>query len=318
MVKIVKFSVSFIKISSILRLKNLFDSAKADPSSFVSRVVNPTSQRDLLLKSGGSSYNRYNSCLDYTCDELKSFWTFETEMPRCPGYQELYGYECNGSSGTSSNTGEIHGQDDYFTYSDDKSPATSSNGSSGTYSNTDEIHGQDDDDYFIYGAYRNDDGLNRSQNGSVVDTSKSYFASPYDIFDLSNCTSYNSYWLWDLAITCEESCQCTSTEALFEDGSLTCPSNQNPYCPQDCDICHRCLKMMGCTETTSPEEKSILTRISKQFPTVMMVLITSLVLSIFTLVAYQQRKKVKKSLVDDVPVGRQDLLEDDVWLAPLS
>lgn len=111
---------------------------------------------------------------------------------------------------------------------------------------------------------------------------------------------------------------------MFENGSLACPSEDSPCCPQDCDICHTYLKLLECSESVSPEEEAILVKINKYFPMLMTIVVTSLVLGIFSLAAYQRRRKRERTrnMKDIESVGDQALLEDDgkedMWLAPLS
>lgn len=97
----------------------------------------------------------------------------------------------------------------------------------------------------------NDDAVDNNYYGNSVDD----YNSPLTYFDLSDCGSYSNLWLWDLALSCDNStslvnCECTSTEILFQYGTLQCPdgSSEAPYCPTNCPVCHTCLKLQGCVD----------------------------------------------------------------------
>lgn len=123
----------------------------------------------------------------------------------------------------------------------DSSSSSNSNGSGG--GNGDEGDNNE--------RNNNDDAVNNNYYGNSVDD----YNSPLTYFDLSDCGSYSNLWLWDLALSCDNStslvnCECTSTEILFQYGTLQCPdgSSEAPYCPSNCPVCHTCMKLQGCID----------------------------------------------------------------------
>lgn len=77
----------------------------------------------------------------------------------------------------------------------------------------------------------------------------------FENFDIHSCDSYSNNWMWDLALTCEntetfEGCQCTAAGILFDMGSLQCAdSDKSEFaCPKHCSVCQSCMMLMGCED----------------------------------------------------------------------
>jgi hypothetical protein len=97
----------------------------------------------------------------------------------------------------------------------------------------------------VNGAGANGDNYNNGGNGDD-DASPS---DAYTEFDITECDTYANLWMWDLSLTCDDAdtfdnCECTYAEYLMEDGYLSC--SDIAQCPQDCDICRKCLQIAGC------------------------------------------------------------------------
>lgn len=84
-----------------------------------------------------------------------------------------------------------------------------------------------------------------------------WISSPLRYFNISECGTYSNIWVWDLALTCEnsdvtslESCACTSADILYQYGEVDCPGSDSPSCPDNCPVCNTCMLLLGC----SPED----------------------------------------------------------------
>lgn len=87
---------------------------------------------------------------------------------------------------------------------------------------------------------------NENNNGDQYD--------PYVDFSIEKCDTYENLWLWDLSLTCEsetslDSCQCSFAEELMLLGVISCADAS--LCPADCEICHTCLRLLGCAVSTT-------------------------------------------------------------------
>lgn len=73
--------------------------------------------------------------------------------------------------------------------------------------------------------------------------------SPSSTFDLTDCDSYATLWLSDLAHSCfglhtfPDGCNCDHAETLISSGEIVCDSNAMGYvpCPDDCAVCELCM-----------------------------------------------------------------------------
>mmetsp|Transcript_36754 Transcript_36754/g.80391 ORF Transcript_36754/g.80391 Transcript_36754/m.80391 type:complete len:298 (+) Transcript_36754:158-1051(+) len=70
-------------------------------------------------------------------------------------------------------------------------------------------------------------------------------------FDIKDCASYSTEWMFDLAGTCDEkdleseiantaNCKCADTLRLIKLGDIDCMLDE---CPTDCQVCDLCLKV---------------------------------------------------------------------------
>ncbi|KAL7536797.1 hypothetical protein ACHAXR_007397 [Thalassiosira sp. AJA248-18] len=82
-------------------------------------------------------------------------------------------------------------------------------------------------------------------------------------FNISDCGTYSHIWLWDLALTCEnstslESCECTSASILYQYGELDCPGTSgSPSCPVSCPACNTCMRLLGCSSDDVQGEQRV-------------------------------------------------------------
>jgi hypothetical protein len=111
------------------------------------------------------------------------------------------------------------------------------------------------------GNINNDNGSNNNNNNERANNDygnvngDGEYSSALVYFDLTDCRSYSNLWLWDLALSCDNStsfvnCKCSSAEILFQYGTLQCPdgSSEAPYCPSNCPVCNTCMTLMGCVD----------------------------------------------------------------------
>jgi len=160
----------------------------------------------------------------------------------------------------------------------------------------DDLDGTENDD-----AFADDDTIDRS----------------YD-FDLGNCTSYSDYWLWDLALTCDNSqnltnCECTSAALLMSDGEFGCPDgDEAPYCPSSCKICDTCLTLLGCPET----RPNVPTGGDFNMSLLVYILagVAGVLLGVIAMMVHKNGEPAKP-LEENLVAGNSD---DNVWLAPVS
>lgn len=301
--------------------------------------------------SSGSSYSDWNSCLDYSCAELREYWVFDTDMPQCPGYEALYGSTCGGANDRD--------DDDYFGGGDDDDndgggggdDAADKSGGGGGGDDDDNFGGgggddnvksggggantRDDDTYFSNGYFTTNDDNSSSRNDYSTNT------NPYDNFQIDDCSTYSTYWQWDLVITCQsdssyanfnaqnDSCQCLTAQILYDNGDLSCPGSntydneRSKYCPWNCPICHTCLSLLQCSETTSPGG-TMARQLKKSLPYLGILCLLGLLLGGTAIYLYQRKRMKSKNRVVDASEFHQELMdessysmEENVWLAPV-
>ena len=251
------------------------------------------------------SHNVTNSCIGYTCSELKCAWNFPGDIPDCPGKS------CNWSGGSKSSG--CTGDDGDDGTSNDDGTSSGNVTSSVNETSTDDVTNNDDNaDY---------------QDGDINDDSvdDAYYTKIED-FDVGNCTSFSNYWLWDLALTCDSSynltdCECTSAAILMSKALLTCPdgTDEAPYCPDNCDICNTCLSLLGCSQT-KPPGSPLRGKFSMSSFAYILAAIAGVLLGVIAVMVHQKKdteKPLEENLVDGAmpPAGDGD---GNVWLAPVS
>lgn len=72
-------------------------------------------------------------------------------------------------------------------------------------------------------------------------------------FDIGDCASYSTPWLFDLAASCSDEvtfadCECPTAGALLDAGDLHCADSltSSYACPGECEVCQVCLIAIGC------------------------------------------------------------------------
>lgn len=138
---------------------------------------------------------------------------------------------------------------------------------------------------------------------------------------INECSTFEDYWIWDLALTCQDSaslenCQCATAEGLMALGSLYCPdgSDDNPYCPPDCQICETCLRLIGCDEESHPTMESI--HVAKNAFHFALAVLAGVILGMATMLIHQhvkdlnQREPLEETLMPEMP-------DENIWLAPM-
>jgi len=165
-----------------------------------------------------------------------------------------------------------------------------------------------------------DDAMNNNGEQGNDDAVDDYYREITE-FDLQNCTSFNNYWLWDLALTCDSqynltSCECTSAAILMSKGLLQCPegTEEAPYCPDNCDICDTCLTLLGCAET-KPPRNPFRTRFDMSLMLYILAAVAGVLLGVIA-VTVHSRKNHEKSLEENLVDGSSG--DEPVWLAPVS
>lgn len=115
----------------------------------------------------------------------------------------------------------------------------------------------------------------------------------YEDFDISQCSTYNNLWTWDLALTCEstkslDGCNCTFAENLLADGLLQC--DDGSQCPDDCPVCRTCLTVIGCNVNDAPDR---FRAPNDSVSTAMILYIIAAILLLLVLVALAHRRRRK-------------------------
>ncbi len=93
---------------------------------------------------------------------------------------------------------------------------------------------------------------------------------PLRYFNISDCGTYGQLWVWDLALSCEdstslESCECTSAEILYQYGELYCPGTSgSPSCPSNCPVCNTCMLLLGCSSDDVQGEQRLPTKLEQE------------------------------------------------------
>ena len=210
--------------------------------------------------SGGKG-SIYAGCQVLTCDEMESAWIFPSSMPPCPGHVHKYSYEddaCEawkssgkgggkgGGKGSSGNNNYSGGDSDGGNGGGDADAGggdTSSGGGGGGAGDNDGNGDAGGDNDNRGDENDNDGGEGGVDGGGEGDATAN--------FDITVCESYSSYWLWDLALTCNsteslDGCDCTTAESLRDGGAVVCPEDGGSSCPTDCPVCRTCLSLLGC------------------------------------------------------------------------
>jgi hypothetical protein len=210
--------------------------------------------------------------------------------------------------------------DDHNNGNDDGDDNSNGNNNDDANNGGDDANGDNDDDDANNGvddAFGNiDDDGDDDDIGAAPDDD-----AYYTYFNINDCDSYSDYWLWDLALTCEnedyyENCSCMSAATLLANGVFKCPGSDDdaPYCPENCSICNTCMALIGCSETQpynvdNPKPKS-------QWLLYAVGAVTAVLLTVGAVVAHS-------TLVPEPAPMETNLLAaaaetDNVWLAPAN
>ena len=107
---------------------------------------------------------------------------------------------------------------------------------------------------------------------------------------------------------------------MMEENLLSCPdgSDEYPYCPDDCEICHKCLTMLGC-EQTSPEDGEPFRRKKLNFIPFVLAGLAGILLGILAMWVQKQNRSPDNDITDmDANLLDASDGEDNVWLAPMT
>ena len=228
----------------------------------------------------------YKGCLGLSVEEIKEASKFKDDMPQCEIIVHGTTVVVNTASTTSSNaSSENNLSDDSIALTTTSSTAIAFvYEESATYeSGADDSVGSDDASDLNYEVYNDDAGAEGNEDDMTEniegydETSPSSYAdgsevastssatlesstvevegdsdeeipNPLLLFDMSDCGTYSSLWVWDLALTCSNStsldnCSCTAAKIHIQYGDIDC---MNDKCPKNCPVCDMCMRLTGC------------------------------------------------------------------------
>lgn len=230
----------------------------------------------LGLASGPEQSKAYKGCLGLSKEELEKASQFIDNMPKCEVIV--------GGNTVVSNSGGVESSDslsdgdatttsaEVTVYEEVDSTQTTSTGDSG---NANDQVNYDGAITSSYGEVGNEDNIQTSgsneedsnvgdDEASNIDDQVSDVAageynaaaaiengespSPLQYFDMTDCGSFSSIWMFDLAITCAnstslDSCDCTAAKLHIFYGDIDCVFDE---CPANCHVCDMCMKLTGC------------------------------------------------------------------------
>ncbi len=162
------------------------------------------------------------------------------------------------------------------------------------------------------------DGKNSGNNGGQNQGQATF--DPYGDFDITKCDTYENLWMWDLSLTCAKdgassTCECIFAEEMMELGSISC--DDAVACPRNCNICSRCMKLLGCQV---PKSSASFLSSTRSF----LMLATAVGFLIFGGAYYTRRRRrrgpsilQKVLLEDNNSVSDESTAGGRVWLAPV-
>jgi hypothetical protein len=148
---------------------------------------------------------------------------------------------------------------------------------------------------------------------------------PVSNFNVAQCDTYGSLWLWDLSLTCEdesslENCECTFAEELMGAGMLSC--DDVSQCPNDCAVCLTCMRILGCSTGSVPAGSTKILGVSNVAFYLIAAAIGTVAISGVAYAAYRNKPdddSLGAHLVDgQSAVSSLDGGEPTVFLAPCS
>lgn len=300
--------------------------------------------------SQSTSHSGYLGCLGLSDSELQSSWKLSGRAPKCQ-YTHHAGKGNSTSSGSSSTEDDANAENsnsgtDNETKNDSDQVVSNGNfdnvnGDGGSEENVDNggnsENGGNANNGENGGNANNGENGGNANNGENADNNDGQDGKnsgnnngqnqgqndfdPYGDFDITKCDTYENLWLWDLSLTCDKegdpsTCECIFAEEMMELGSLTCEDAMT--CPRNCQICSRCMKLLGCQV---PRSSTSFLGSSRNF----FFIAVALGLSVFAAAYYTRRRRrrgpsiLQKQLLDDnysVSDGSSD--GGRVWLAPVA
>ena len=160
------------------------------------------------------------------------------------------------------------------------------------------------------GSSGNDDGTSSNGNDDSRNGDDEKSVNPLSYFNISDCGTYSNIWVWDLAMSCQDSslsslelCQCTSAEMLYQYGELYCPTTpDDPTCPSNCPVCVTCLELLGCSadDVSSPR---LPTQIKQEMTSVALPIALGVAAAVATALAASSYYQYKKRNVANGGLG---------------
>ena len=134
--------------------------------------------------------------------------------------------------------------------------------------------------------------------------------------------------MWDLALTCnntetsidrENGCECTSAEILYLAGDIDCERPAKQVCPEDCEVCKTCLRLIGCDNSVNAGEAnaSIPRAVSRSMMENALPISVAIAASLVTAVVGVNMYQLRKRLVANDEL-QSALQEDEQDVPPLD
>ncbi len=234
----------------------------------------------LGLASGPEQSKAYKGCLGLSKEELEKASQFIGNMPKCEvivGGNTVLSNTGGEESSDNLSDGDVTTTSAEVTVYEevDSTQTTSTGDSDNANDQLAEMEDAVNDDGTItssYGEVDNEDniqtsGSNEEESNFVDDEASNiddqvsdvaatgeYNAaanengespSPLQYFDMTDCGSFSSIWMFDLALTCAnstslDSCDCTAAKLHIFYGDIDCVFDE---CPSKCHVCDVCMKL---------------------------------------------------------------------------
>jgi len=244
----------------------------------------------LGLASGPEQSKAYKGCLGLSKEELEKASQFIDNMPKCEvivGGNTVVSNTGGEESSDSLSDGDVtttsaeSSSTEVTVYDEVDSTQATSTGDSGNADGMDDVN-YDGTITSSYGEESNDDKIQTSgsneEDSNVGDDEESNIddqasdvataaanengesPSPLQYFDMTDCGSFSSIWMFDLAITCAnstslDSCDCTAAKLHIFYGDIDCVFDE---CPANCIVCDMCMKLTGCLDSDDDATELVL------------------------------------------------------------
>ncbi|KAL7544217.1 hypothetical protein ACHAWF_012792 [Thalassiosira exigua] len=242
-------------------------------------------------------------------------------MPPCT--VEVQGKVVSGEDGSG---GESSGESSELSGASATGSSGNAVGSSG--SNVGSNGGSSVSAYDAVGTYEgssSNSGVSGSSYSGGQTTAAASVPSPLRYFNISDCLSYSNYWMWDLALSCENltslsTCECTAASVLHDIGELDCPGVSGaPSCPEKCPVCNTCMKLlspkMGCSdEDIENEQRLPSSSLEQEFSLPLAIGVAAAVASLVLGATVYQYKKSK---AQNGPLGTEFIRQEQPPVSPL-